>query len=81
MLRTYSRWASNKSSKGGGLLKARARFCLAWLHAIVQERRTFIPQGWRAWYEFTDYDLEAAANHALEPRLHLTNGISLLFLF
>jgi dynein heavy chain 2 len=30
------------------------------LHSVLQERRTFIPQGWCKWYEFCDADLKAA---------------------
>lgn len=39
--------------------KAQAIFVLAWFHAIVQERRIFIPQGWCKFYEFSDSDLKA----------------------
>ena len=35
-------------------------FLLAWLHAIIQERRTYIPQGWTKFYEFSYGDLRAA---------------------
>jgi hypothetical protein len=34
-------------------------FALAWFHAVVQERRIFIPQGWCKFYEFSDSDLKA----------------------
>ena len=40
-------------------LQAQAIFTLAWFHAIVQERRVFIPQGWAKFYEFSDGDLRA----------------------
>ena len=35
-------------------------FLLAWLHAVIQERRTYIPQGWTKFYEFSYGDLRAA---------------------
>ncbi|KAK0158915.1 hypothetical protein PV328_009853 [Microctonus aethiopoides] len=52
-------------------------FVLAWLHAVLQERRRFIPQGWICSYEWSDADLEAAyelvINHSLKlnPEAHL----------
>jgi len=36
-------------------------FLLAWFHAVVQERRTYIPQGWSKGYEFSVGDLRAGA--------------------
>lgn len=33
---------------------------LSWLHATLQERRNFVPQGWIRSYEWNDSDLEAA---------------------
>lgn len=33
---------------------------LSWLHATLQERRNFVPQGWIRAYEWNDSDLEAA---------------------
>lgn len=29
-------------------------------NAVLQERRSYIPQGWSTWYEFSDSDLKAA---------------------
>ena len=36
-------------------------FLLAWFHAVVQERRTYLPQGWSKAYEFSVGDLRAGA--------------------
>lgn len=33
---------------------------LSWLHAILQERRKFVPQGWIKEYDWSEADLEAA---------------------
>ncbi|XP_043268031.1 cytoplasmic dynein 2 heavy chain 1 [Venturia canescens] len=33
---------------------------LAWIHAVLQERRRFVPQGWIREYEWSEADLEAA---------------------
>ncbi|CAD8135851.1 unnamed protein product [Paramecium octaurelia] len=34
-------------------------FILTWFHALVQERRTYIPQGWSKFYEFSYADYKA----------------------
>lgn len=34
-------------------------FILCWFHALMQERRTYIPQGWSKFYEFSYADLKA----------------------
>ncbi|XP_043189481.1 cytoplasmic dynein 2 heavy chain 1-like [Amphibalanus amphitrite] len=47
---------------GGNAQRAQALFALAWFHAVVQERRTFIPQGWTKFYEFNFADLKAGAD-------------------
>lgn len=56
--RTYQGW-SPQMFEQGTVFKARMYFVLAWFHAIVQERRTFIPQGWTKFYEFSYGDLKA----------------------
>ncbi|XP_046395709.1 cytoplasmic dynein 2 heavy chain 1 [Ischnura elegans] len=64
VLRTLTTWGSNflcPGRGGSGVLRARALFTLAWFHAVVQERRNFIPQGWYKHYEFGDSDLRAAS--------------------
>ncbi|XP_034239710.1 cytoplasmic dynein 2 heavy chain 1 [Thrips palmi] len=57
--RTYAAWGSQMLN-GTDRLFARTLFALAWFHAVIQERRTFIPQGWASFYEFSDGDLKAA---------------------
>lgn len=37
-------------------------FLVAAFHAIVQERRNYIPQGWTKMYEITAADLTSASN-------------------
>jgi dynein heavy chain 2 len=32
---------------------------LSWFHALIQERRKYIPQGWSKYYEFSFGDLKA----------------------
>uniref|UniRef100_A0A3P8WNV8 Cytoplasmic dynein 2 heavy chain 1 n=1 Tax=Cynoglossus semilaevis TaxID=244447 RepID=A0A3P8WNV8_CYNSE len=59
LLRTYESWTPEQISKGGILTRAQSLFCLAWFHAVCQERRNFIPQGWTKFYEFSLSDLRA----------------------
>ena len=40
-------------------VRARLLFLLACFHAVVQERRTYIPQGWSKFYEFSYGDMKA----------------------
>ena len=56
---TLNSWSPELFSRGDNLIRAQTLFALAWFHAIVQERRTFIPQGWANYYEFSDGDLRS----------------------
>lgn len=60
MQRTLSTWGEEFFEKGAPL-RTGLLFCLAWLHAVLQERRTYIPQGWSKSYEFSVGDLRAGA--------------------
>lgn len=44
LLRTYEGWSPAFVAQGGPL-QAQALFCLALFHAVLQERRQYIPQG------------------------------------
>ncbi|XP_019385809.1 PREDICTED: cytoplasmic dynein 2 heavy chain 1 [Crocodylus porosus] len=59
LMRTYESWTPEQISKKGNLSRAHALFSLAWFHAICQERRNYIPQGWTKFYEFSLSDLRA----------------------
>ncbi|KAJ9578979.1 hypothetical protein L9F63_024918, partial [Diploptera punctata] len=60
--RTYASWGPEFINRDGqNDIRAKAMFALAWFHAVVQERRTFIPQGWAKFYEFSDADIRAGS--------------------
>lgn len=61
MQRTLSIWGRDFFDMGESRHRPQLLFCLAWLHAILQERRTYIPQGWSKFYEFSVGDLRAGA--------------------
>ncbi|XP_075742036.1 dynein cytoplasmic heavy chain beethoven [Rhipicephalus microplus] len=61
MRRTYDAWGPS-ALNGASLLCAQAHFALAWLHAILQERLSYVPQGWTKRYEFSEADLRAGAD-------------------
>jgi dynein heavy chain 2, cytosolic len=56
--RTYTAWQSSFISKGTPQ-RARMLFVLAWFYALIQERRSYVPQGWSKFYEFGNGDLRA----------------------
>lgn len=44
--------------KSSSTVKVQLLFLLSLFHAIIQERRTYIPQGWSIFYEFSSSDLK-----------------------
>jgi dynein heavy chain 2 len=42
--RTYESWTPEFIKRGESSVRAQALFVLAWFHAVVQERRNYIPQ-------------------------------------
>ncbi|TMW62553.1 hypothetical protein Poli38472_005171 [Pythium oligandrum] len=59
--RTYSSWSPDFIGKGAPA-RAQLLFLLAFFHALLQERRTYIPQGWTKFYEFSFGDFRAGSN-------------------
>ena len=57
LIRTYEAWTREMGGRlGSSILRSRSLAALAWFNAIVQERRTYIPQGWTKCYEFSNAD-------------------------
>ncbi|XJO78526.1 hypothetical protein BDV3_002952 [Batrachochytrium dendrobatidis] len=59
--RIYQGWTPEFIQRGT-LIRAQALFALAWFHAVIQERRNYIPQGWNKFYEFSAADLRSSAD-------------------
>lgn len=59
--RTFGSWSSD-TFRRKGVTFGRTMFAAAWFHAVVQERRIYIPQGWSLFYEFSDSDLRATTD-------------------
>ena len=59
--RIYSGW-SPAFFEQGSQVRAQLLFLLAWFHGLLQERRTFIPQGWSKFYEFSYGDFKAGTS-------------------
>ncbi|KAG5445317.1 Cytoplasmic dynein 2 heavy chain 1, variant 2 [Clonorchis sinensis] len=70
--RTYESWTRSYLAQGNSSNRATTLAALAWFHAVVQERRSYIPQGWTKFYEFSYADLRAAAD--VIDRLLLPSG-------
>ena len=62
LTRTYDSWTQDYIAQGDSVLHAQALFALSWFHAVLQERRCYIPQGWSKFYEFSMSDLRAGAS-------------------
>lgn len=61
MLRTFDSWDDAFFSQGT-VARSQCLFALAWFHAIIEERRNYIPQGFTKFYEFSFADLRSGAD-------------------
>jgi dynein heavy chain 2 len=63
--RTYASWSPEfieRDAGGSSSSRAQLLFLLAFFHSMLQERRTYIPQGWTKFYEFSFGDFRAGSN-------------------
>lgn len=61
LIRTLSSW-NDEFIRMGEESRARLLFIVALFHAILQERRSYIPIGWTKFYEFSNADLRSAVD-------------------
>jgi dynein heavy chain 2 len=67
--RTFDSWGPEQFDNRNPL-QSRLMFLLACFHAVVQERRTYIPQGWTKFYEFSYGDMKAGSYLMQVGRIH-----------
>ncbi|OQS05963.1 dynein heavy chain [Thraustotheca clavata] len=60
LLRTYATF--QLESNTNSVNRMQLLFLLGFFHSLLQERRTYIPQGWTKFYEFSFGDLRAGFN-------------------
>ena len=66
MERIYQQWGVDLLQNIRDPKIYQALFSLAFIHAILQERRTYIPQGWSKFYEFSYSDLKVSTETLIE---------------
>jgi len=62
LLRTYESLIIPEFMEKGTPQRAQLLMIIAWFHAVLQERRSYIPQGWTKFYEFSPADLRSAVD-------------------
>ena len=58
LLRAFDSWSPD-DFPADNPLRSRLIFLLTCFHAVIQERRTYLPQGWTKFYEFSYGDMKA----------------------
>ena len=61
MLRTFDNWSKDYFANGS-VIRSQLLFAMSWFHAVFQERRNYLPQGWDKFYEFSSADLRTGAD-------------------
>lgn len=59
LMRTFQYVAPSPQVQQQEPAMTQLRFILSWFHALIQERRKYIPQGWSKYYEFSFGDVKA----------------------
>jgi len=59
--RTFNGWSPEIFNRGPWI-RSQGYFLLSWFHAIIQERRRYIPQGWNSFHDFSEADLRSVAD-------------------
>lgn len=59
LMRTFSYVTPSQEQQQQNPVMTQLLFVLSWFHALIQERRKYIPQGWSKYYEFSLGDLKA----------------------
>jgi len=59
LMRTFSYVTPSQDQQRQNPAMTQLLFVLSWFHALMQERRKYIPQGWSKYYEFSFGDLKA----------------------
>lgn len=58
LTRTFQ-YVQPSNNQIGNVNRTKLLMILSWFHSLIQERRTYIPQGWVKYYEFSFGDLKA----------------------
>ena len=66
MERIYQEWRDGLLTNVSEANIHQSLFSLAFIHALLQERRTYIPQGWSKFYEFSYSDLKVSSETIIE---------------
>jgi dynein heavy chain 1 len=56
LIRTYTLLLSPERTNRAPRERAKLHFLLAWFHAVVIERKRYLPIGWSKIYEFNESD-------------------------
>ena len=74
----YRFFSSISDDRFGNTVQNRLYLLLGWIHAVIQERLRFMPNGWSEQYEFTEADaihaldvIDALVNKACEKKLNI----------